>query len=175
MQRGYSLKWLFVSAAAVGAGCLALRNASYDTNGYLLLCVVAALAICLVGALVRTGRPRAFWIGAAIFGWIAFLVNGPAHSLLPNLALPTDQAIAFLHSKVSQSLTPDEAIRQGWYPAEAFSASRLRHPIAVPMLTHFSDAAHCLMTLVAACFGGLMGRRFYRLNSITTEPGRAAN
>ncbi len=176
MRRGFSLKWLLAMVAAAGAGCWSLRNASYQTNGYLLLCVFAVLAVSLLGALVRTGLSRAFWIGATVFGWIAFLVNGgPAQSLTSSVALPTDRAIQFLHTMVVRTLTPDEAVQQGWYSADQFRAAMRPRTIALPMSEYFHDAARHLTTLLAACLGGLLGRRFYRLNAIASEPTRATN
>ena len=96
-------------------------------------------------------------------------------SLTSSVALPTDQAIHFVHTKVSRTLTVEEAVQQGWYSADAFSAPRRRHNITVPMFEYFRDAVHHLMTLVAACLGGLLGRHFYRLNAIAVEPTHATN
>ncbi|MFO0896080.1 MAG: hypothetical protein U0836_01520 [Pirellulales bacterium] len=175
MLQGYSLKWLFVAVAVVGASCWALRNASYKTNGYLLLGVFAVLSASLVGALVRAGAARAFWIGAAVIGWLSFLVNGgPALSLASRVALPTDEAIHFLHAHASRTLSPEEAVNQGWFPADAFSAPMPSpRAIQLPMFEYFRDAAHHLTTLVAAGLGGLLGRYFYRLNRIAAESPRA--
>lgn len=175
MQAAFSLRWLFALVAAVGVGCLALRGASYTANGYLLLGVLAMLGLALTGALVTSGRSRAVWGGAAVFGWMTFLIHGPASSLTSNVQLPTNQAIDFLHAKAARSFAPEEAVRSGLLPADALRIPMMApRVVQVPNAQYFQDAAHHLMTLGAMAIGGLIGRYLYRKSENAGEGSRVA-
>jgi hypothetical protein len=52
----------------VGVGFAALRDPSVWWVGVVLACLIGLLLTACVGAMYRTGRERAFWLGIVVFG-----------------------------------------------------------------------------------------------------------
>jgi hypothetical protein len=71
----------------VGVGFAALKNPTIVWASALFTLVVTLLAVATVGGLVRQGRSRAAFIGAAVFGWsyvgIAFGLGSSGNGATP--------------------------------------------------------------------------------------------
>src|SRR5262245_14927427 len=92
MRKGrFSIARLMAAVLVAALGFAALRNASEDWAGLMLLVTCGALMLALVGALCRGPDERAWWLGFALFGggYLA-LVHGLPHGLPSSLdSLPT--------------------------------------------------------------------------------------
>lgn len=86
----FSLKWLFGLVAFVSIACVALVRANDWTASVMLSTAVALLFISLVGATLRQGPARAFWLGFAICGWGYFwATHWPSKTYSRNLRSET--------------------------------------------------------------------------------------
>ncbi len=81
------------------------------------LAVHFVVSIAVVGAVVRRGRNRAFWIGFAVFGglWLSFLwllisANDASELLLLALAVPP---LGFLGGQIGQGFWDRQAREDG--------------------------------------------------------------
>jgi hypothetical protein len=65
----FSIAGLMVVVLVCAVGVAALRYASEAWAGAMFTLALGVLAAAGLGAVYRRGRKRAFWLGAAVFGW----------------------------------------------------------------------------------------------------------
>jgi hypothetical protein len=63
-----TIRSLMALVLFVGVGFAALRDPSMWWVGAVLACLIGLLLTACVGAIYRTGRERAFWLGIVVFG-----------------------------------------------------------------------------------------------------------
>jgi hypothetical protein len=134
----------------------ALRRSTEIWAGVLFLATLGALGIALVGAFCRGGSERGGWIGFAVFGWLYMGAAFEPYHLSPTL--PTQYLLELLASRIG-------GIR-GPYPA--FGMSGMGGGMGGsggggggPRAATFFQIGHCLLTLLAACLGALLGNRLF--------------
>jgi hypothetical protein len=138
-----------VLVAAIGLA--ALRSSSQTWAGLLLLTTLGAFGIALVGAVCRSGSERGGWFGFAVFGWIYMSAAFWPSNLWPEL--PTQsllEAIGPRLGAIGAQLTP-------------FSRSGVTGggtAGAVPD-EWFFQIGHCMLALLAAGLGALLGSRLF--------------
>jgi hypothetical protein len=89
----FSIAWLMIVVLILALGLAALRNPTELWSGSLALVTKALLCLAVVGAVCRTGRERAWWLGVAVFGWaylrstdvFNFWLRSPVQSLLETI------------------------------------------------------------------------------------------
>jgi len=65
----FSMRGLLIGTAGFAIACGALVSASQWIASLIFSATLAVLIVAVLGAVLRRGRPRAFWIGFAIVGW----------------------------------------------------------------------------------------------------------
>src|SRR4051794_39854476 len=95
-----TIAWLMAAVGGVAVAGAALRDASEAWFGVLLTITLALLACAAFGVAYRRGAARAGWFGFALFGWgYLVLASGPWWAEQVQPALPTTQALAYLHAR----------------------------------------------------------------------------
>jgi hypothetical protein len=135
-----SIGGLLAAVLAAALGFYALRSGSEAWTGGLFLLTQASLGLAWVGALCRRGEARAWWIGFALFGCIYLGCSFAPHNRWPKL--PTQMLLDEIYARI-----------QGvpvWFSPDAVAFEGLAFHIW-----------HCLWTLLAAAFGGLIARTLF--------------
>ncbi len=135
-----------VLVAAIGMA--ALRSSSQTWAGLLLLGTFGAFGIALVGAVCRSGSERGGWIGFAVFGWIYMNAAFWPSDLWPKL--PTESLLEALGPRLG-------AIDAQFAPFSRVSVIRGDASDAM----WFFQIGHCLLALLAASLGALLGSRLF--------------
>ena len=135
-----------VLVAAIGLA--ALRSSSQTWAGLLLLGTFGAFGIALVGAVCRSGSERGGWIGFAVFGWIYMNAAFWPSDLWPKL--PTESLLEALGPRLG-------AINAQFAP---FSRVSVIGGAASDAFWFF-QIGHCLLALLAASLGALLGSRLF--------------
>ena len=65
----FTIAWLMTVVLILALGFAALRNPTPLWAGSVSLATQAIICLAVVGAVCRTGRERAWWLGFAAFGW----------------------------------------------------------------------------------------------------------
>lgn len=81
----FSLKWLLVAVAYAAVACASVRYATAAWNGVLSALLLTALAGSVVGAVVRQGRARAWFVGFLVFSLVG---QGAVFKKSPAPAIP---------------------------------------------------------------------------------------
>ncbi len=113
-------------------GLAALRSSSQTWAGLLLLATLGAFGIALVGAVCRSGSARGPWCGFAVFGWMYMSAAFWPYDLWPKL--PTQSLLEAVGPWLDVG-----AVSDGW----------------------FFQIGHCLLALLAASLGALLGSRLF--------------
>jgi hypothetical protein len=133
----FSIAGLMGTVLVAAIGLAALKNASEAWAGgmFLLACVILALA--LVGAIVRGGDWRAWWLGFSFFGWGYMALWRCDNPYDPFTMLPT--------TTVLESLGP----RFGFLRQIGIRGGDRVDP-------SYIEVGQCLWTLLTALLGGLL-------------------
>lgn len=133
-----SIAGLMGVVLVIALGLAALRHPSPIRAGVAFLVTRGALTLAVVGAICRVGKERAWWLGFALFGW-GHLNLG---DWVGGLRMPTATLLEILAPRLGvEPFGPKGA------PDELSSS--------------FSQAGHCLMSLLAATLGGLLALRLF--------------
>jgi hypothetical protein len=134
----FSIAALMAAVAVSALAIAALRSASAEWAGAMLMLVWGVLGLAIAGAVCRRGRERAWWFGFALFGCgyllLAFWSDNNFRSL------PTTTLILFLSSTFAPKI-----------PKSAWSVT------GTPQWTVL-QIAHCIWALLFAIPGGLLVR-----------------
>jgi hypothetical protein len=160
MQKArFSIARLMAAVLVAALGFAALRNASEDWAGLMLLVTGGALMLALVGALCRGPDERAWWLGFALFGggYLALVYAWP-HGLPSSLdSLPTIPLARSIGSWLGVTL---DARFRGDADAKGWSS-----------LPPIYRILHCLWALALACLGCILAGILVR-NPAAGGPGR---
>jgi hypothetical protein len=137
----FSIAALMAAVAVSALAITALRSASAEWAGAMLLLVCGVLGLAIAGALCRSGSDRAWWIGFVLFGCgylvLAFWSENNFQSL------PTTTLILFVGSSFDPTI------------GKAALGS-----FGTPLWTVL-QVAHCLWALLSAILGGVLVRLFF--------------
>src|SRR4051795_7359154 len=67
-MRRFSIRTLMAFVLVSAVALAALSNANEPWAGMMLLLALAAVGVAVLGAVLRNGRERAWWLGFAVFG-----------------------------------------------------------------------------------------------------------
>lgn len=126
------------------------------------------LLTAILGAIFTRGRPRAFWVGFALFGWF-FAVNDLS-SVLGDDKLDAQKAVlAELGPMLFDTMHPDEREQELARYTNPFHRARAANALASNRDQLYESFVRTLRTffcLAAATAGGAIGYRFAK----RTEP-----
>ena len=164
----FSIAGLMGVVLLTAIGLAALRSPSETWAGVLLLATLAALCIALVGAICRTGAQRGGWIGFAVFGWVYLGAAFEPYELWPKL--PTQSLLEWLAPRIGGINGPFR-LSEVWAAGRAGMGGGMRSVggfgggfgggAAVVGPEPFFQIGHCLLALLAACLGALLGNRLF--------------
>ena len=140
-----------MAIVAIGLGALRANRTHGPAVSFWRRCAILALA--LIGALCRRGEKRAWWAGFAAFGWVYMGCAFATYDGWPKL--PTQ--VIF-----------DELMAQRYGELARFGLT---------IVGRFFHLWHCLSTLLAAVFGGLLARILFATTATTmteNSPGPKA-
>ena len=126
----------------------ALRSSSQTWAGLLLLATLGAFGIALVGAVCRSGSERGGWFGFAVFGWIYMNAAFWPSNLWPKL--PTESLLEALGPRLGAVGAP----------IAPFSRASVMSGASADAWWFF-QIGHCLLALLAAGLGALLGSRLF--------------
>lgn len=90
-KRRFSIAGLMGVVLVAAIGTAALRIPTGVWAGVMMLVAGGVLVLAVIGALCRTGKERAWWLGFSLFGWAYILWSSPFESALtsfPPVPLP---------------------------------------------------------------------------------------
>lgn len=163
----FSIAGLMGVVVVCGLGFAALRTDSPIWAHATLSLTLLALLTAILGAAIRRGRSRAFWLGFAVFGWTYLvLAIGPWFKTEISPHLPTTDMVNYLQGHIKQF--PPGSIRHDnnlwvWDPATQKWAYLGQES------ERFDRTAHSLGALLVAVLGGLVGRLLYQRQFQSTE------
>jgi hypothetical protein len=150
-----------------GLGLAALRSHTHFSTQIVFTLTLSSLLICLIGAMV--GRPRSFWIGAAVFGWgYAILVFGPWFS---EQVEPWLLSSRFLDEVYSRFLLSPIDRQGGWTTLHA--SGNAQFPVNIDDYVQFTRTGHSLSTIVHAVAGGIIGLQMQGRTTTKVEETRS--
>jgi hypothetical protein len=181
-QPRFSIASLLALVLFLAIAFAALRAANELWDSAVFTGTLAILLAAVLLAVHRTQRRRAFWLGFAVFGWVALFA-----SLVPAVEsrLPTTKLLAYLDSEVlgrnarrvvtlsRNAIDLRTTVNSSGSPAWAQAATgrsveRLWNKKARAMLTgpngtteNFIRIGHSLIALVLAWLGGHLSRSLY--------------
>jgi hypothetical protein len=141
----FTLASLIAAVAAVACGCVVLRFANDLLAGLTFSVVLVALLVGALAAVYRIGAARAFWLGFVLFG-LCYLVQAFGF-LESGWRLPTTRFLLYVQPKLH-----DMNLARGWDATTRPSQ----------LVQNFVDVGHCLLAVVFAFVGGLIGRMLHR-------------
>jgi hypothetical protein len=145
----------FVLLTAIGFA--ALRSPSETWSGVLLLATLGAFGIALVGAFCRTGAERGGWIGFAVFGWIYMRAAFWPSDRWPKL--PTQSLLELIAPTIGGVRGPFPQFGGG-KGGMGGGMSGTAGGVGGIAETFFQNG-HCLLALLAASVGALLGSRLF--------------
>jgi hypothetical protein len=157
----FSIGGLMVIVLATAIGLAALRNASQTWAGAMLLLTCGILALGVVGAMVRKGAERAWWLGFSLYGWgyMALWWCLPEH---PTFVLPTADLLEILGPWLGVA-PRTEGIYGGLIRVDG---SGLGGGGGGAVLDpSYARTGHCLCALLAALLGSLFSTPFLASSS----------
>ncbi len=166
-----------VLVAAIGLA--ALRNPSETWAGVLLLATLGAFCIALVGAFCRTGAQRGGWIGFAVFGWVYMAAAFQPYEHWPKL--PTQNLLEWLAPTIGGINGPISGfggmggMGGGMRGGGGDAGGSFFAGAWVGRAEAFFQIGHCLLALLAACLGALLGNRFFGAAVDKTERNPAGS
>jgi hypothetical protein len=145
----------FVLLTAIGFA--ALRSTSETWSGILLLATFGAFGIALVGAFCRTVAERGGWIGFAVFGWIYMRAAFLPSDRWPKL--PTQSLLELIAPAIGGVPGPFPQFGGG-KGGGGGGMNAIAGGGGGSAETFFQNG-HCLLALLAASFGALLGSRLF--------------
>jgi hypothetical protein len=143
---------VLVTATALAA----LRSSSVTWSGVMLLGTLGALGIALVGALCQSRSARGAWIGFAVFGWIYLSAAFWPSSYWPKL--PTQTLLERLAPWLGGIRGPFPAFALGGMGGGMGGGGGWAGGGGGEW---FFQIGHCLLALLAAGLGALLGNRLF--------------
>jgi hypothetical protein len=155
----FSIANLLTAVAIIAVGLAALNSPSRLTVGLVTIVTLGVLLAAILGAIYRAGEARAFWLGFAVFGWSYFLVAfSPVFSdVKAQIDLPLRafrDAFFTVRIPAGGDLTRTQSMDTGYEPA---TNTTLAWP---SWHHHFGGTIHCVVTLLFALVGGIVGQWF---------------
>jgi hypothetical protein len=138
----FTLAGLMGAVLVAAIGLAALRNPTESWAGEMLLLTCGTLALAVVGAIVRHGTRRTWWLGFGLFGW-GYLVLSGSGSDAASSALLTTRMLEILGAQLGIPLRPRGGCFSACMAGQALDPS-------------FSQIGHCLWALAAASLGGIL-------------------
>jgi hypothetical protein len=169
----FSLKTLLVLFTAIPVAIAGLLYANMVWGALFYTTAFLLLLTGIVGAIVRQGRARAFWIGFAVFGMGYFCValageNGVARYQTNNMQSSFDPKLA-----TSKLLIWSKPYLQQGAASNVTPSSR-----AMFLSTIANDdyliVGHSIFTVIVAMIGGWVGTLFSRVAASIREPEHGA-
>ena len=163
----FSIANLLTAVAIIGAGLAALNSPSAYSASLLTFATMVVLLVAVLGAIYRTGETQAFWLGVALFGGSYFVVAfSPAFSLAENQIREPLKAFrrAFWSSPLPPSVTTIPADKEPDY-----TDSTMTHFVSPAWDRGFGAKLHCLVNLLLALAGGVIGRWFHATSLRTSN------
>jgi hypothetical protein len=164
----FSIAGLMFVVLVTAIALAALRSPSQIWAGVLLLATLAALCIALVGAFCRSGPARGGWIGFAVFGWVYMGAAFEPYEFWPKL--PTQNLLEWLSPRLGGPAGPFAGfggmgggmggMGGGMRSIGSFGGG-FGGAAAVIVPEPFFQIGHCLLALLAACLGALLGNRVF--------------
>jgi hypothetical protein len=155
----FSIANLLTAIAIIAVGLAALNSPSRLTVGLVTIVTLGVLLAAVVGAIYRTGEARAFWLGSAVFGWSYFLIAfSPA---FPTAKAAIDPPLLALRDTFWTVKIPDGDTSPSLVGMDTAYDAAIRTTLARPSWHHyFGVTIHCIVTLLFALVGGIVGRWF---------------
>jgi hypothetical protein len=156
----FSIANMLAAVAIIGVGLAALNAPSPSTALALIVATVSVLLVAILATVYGVGAARAFWLGVALFGWFYFVVAfTPA---FPEAKGYIERPLRAFRSAFWTVTIPDGAdphlsgMDTGGYD------SATKTQLAWPSWHHgFGATIHCLVNLLFALAGGIIGRLVY--------------
>jgi hypothetical protein len=179
---GYRLSvgGLLAVVGVIALWAASLRASTAATVSVATTATLAALLAAVLGAVIRRGPARTFFLGFAVFGVTYFVfvnwdwVGGPVgHDLTDGLralaerAIPPDPNLATANSVYSSRNTPIPQLPPGFNYFEAAQNHEQR-------LGRFVQTGRMALTLLFALLGGLVGRAIARSEEAEEPTSRGA-
>jgi hypothetical protein len=151
-----SISFLLVVVLLIGIGMAALTHPSDLWSSFLFSMVMVALHTSIVGILMIRGRPRAFWIAFAVFGWGYWLMSSApwvAREFRPNLL--SDHLLTTIYPFVTD-LPPGVALEDGRLVIDRSKLGPNGVDLNSSQLSfrHFKDIGHYLVNLILPLLAG---------------------
>jgi hypothetical protein len=179
----FSIAGLMGIVVVAAIGLAALRNASDNWAGVMLLLTCGTLALAIVGVVCRTEGERAWWLGFALFGWgyLALAFWSWHHAGIPSL--PTLDWLIALTATLGanpQPMGPGGGIGgmggmgggmrsvRPFMVAGGFGGG----PGGGGWADWYVQVGHCLWALVLAILGGILARALFALPAGRSETPR---
>jgi hypothetical protein len=167
---------------ALGLG--ALKNADTLWAASVLLATLAVIGVAVIGALTRTGRPRFWWTGFAVFaGGYLVVTFVPVISMGFGPRLITTKALEFIQSQLTMASALPQVLwqqharalaTQQQLESEGKGPGDPGYDAATGMLrslqnqlpragnhVEFIRIGQCFIALMSGIVGGLIGLRFH--------------
>jgi hypothetical protein len=169
----FSIAGLMGIVLVTAIGLAALRSSSETWSGVLFLATLGAFGIALVGAFCRSGSARGGWIGFAVFGWIYLSAACWPNDHWPKL--PTQRLLELLAPWIGGISGPFPAFGGGGGMAGGGGGGGGMGGIGGGGGggggmggiggggggEWFFQIGHCLLALLAAGLGSLLGNRLF--------------
>jgi hypothetical protein len=194
----FSIAGLMGIVLVTALGLAALHSSSVTWAGVVLLATLGAFGIALVGAFCRTGSARGGWLGFAVFGWIYLVAAFCPNDRWPKL--PTQSLLELLAPWIARASGPPPAIAGGFGGGTGGMGmmgggmGMMGGGMVAPLMggtgggaggagaDHigwFFQIGHCLLALLAASLGALLGNRLFgaaldKSETITAAPETVA-
>jgi hypothetical protein len=155
----FSIAGLMGIVLVTAIGLAALRSSSETWTGVLLLATLGAFGIALVGAFCRSGSARGGWIGFAVFGWIYMSAAFWPDVRWPKL--PTQSLLELLAQWIDGISGPFPALGGGGGVGGGMGGRGGGGGGSGGGGEWFIQIGHCLLALLAASLGALLGNRLF--------------
>jgi hypothetical protein len=169
----FSLKTLLVLFTAIPVAIAGLLYANMVWGALFYTAAFIILLTGIVGAIVRQGEPRAFWIGFAVFGMGYFCValageNGISRYQTNNMQSRFDPKLA-----TSKLLVWSKPYLQRGAASNLTPASRAMF-VSTIANDDYLIVGHSIFTVIIGMIGGWVGTLFSRVASRISEPEHGA-
>jgi hypothetical protein len=154
----FSIAGLMGIVLVAAIGLAALHSSSETWAGVVLLVTLGAIGIALVGAFCRSGSARGGWIGFAVFGWIYLSAAFWPNIRWPNL--PTQNLLELLAPWIGGTNAPFSGFFRAANGGMIGPGGGGAGGGGITVVWFF-EIGHCLLALLAASLGALLGNRLF--------------
>jgi hypothetical protein len=171
----FSLKTMLLLCTAIAVSVAGLLNANVAWAAFFYTAAFIGVLTGFVGALVRRGPERAFWIGFALFGggYFALALVGenslarfaPDRQQVQEPKLGTTQLLIWIQAQLQPRTKATANLPQG---AVSFSPYGYSYVANTPS-GYFIEVGHSIFTLLLALLGGWIAMQFSREARSTPE------